>query len=186
MPVLLLLIGLGLALADIFFPSGGILAFLAICAIIGAVVKAFLAGSTLGLIILGVTLFGLPAVVILALKWWPSTSMGRKVLLPVPTSEEVLPENHPRRKLESLVGRVGRAKCKMLPSGIITIDNQSFDAVSEGAPIEAGQRVRVIEVRTNRLIVEGLAEEPLSQSDEDVLARPVDWESDEPFQSPPA
>ena len=76
--------------------------------------------------------------------------------------------------LEGLVGRVGRAKSKMLPSGIIVVEKQSYDAVSEGMPIEAGQRVRVIEVRGNRLIVEAMGDEPLSQADEDPLARPFD------------
>jgi len=180
LPVLLLLGGLALAVMDIFFPSGGILAFLAVCAILGALVQAFVEGTTIGLTLLAITLFGVPAVLIAALKWWPKTAMGRKFLLHVPSSEEVLPENNPRRMLEGLVGRVGRAKSKMLPSGIITIDKRSYDAVSEGMPIEAGQRVRVIEVRGNRLIVESIGDEPPSETDEDPLARPVDWDTDEP------
>ena len=179
LPVLLLLVGLGLAVMDIFFPSGGILAFLAVCAIVAAVVKAFVEGTTVGLVVLAITLFGIPAVLIAALKWWPKTAMGRKFLLHVPSSEEVLPEGHPRRMLEGLVGRVGRAKSKMLPSGIITIDRRSYDAVGEGMPIAVGQRVRVIEVRGNRLIVEAAGDEPPSETDVDPLARPVDWDSEE-------
>jgi membrane-bound serine protease (ClpP class) len=76
--------------------------------------------------------------------------------------------------LEGLIGHVGRAKSKMLPSGIIVIEKDSYDAVSEGMPIEPGQRVRVIEVRGNRLIVEATADEPPSATDEDPLARPFE------------
>jgi membrane-bound serine protease (ClpP class) len=180
LPLLLLLVGIGLAVMDVFFPSGGILAFLAVCAIGAAVVEPFVKGEpTVGLVILAVTLFGLPATVILALKWWPKTALGRKFLLHVPSSEEVLPEDHPRRTLERLVGRVGRAKSKMLPSGIIVIDKRSYDAVGEGIPIEAGQRVRVKEVRGNRLIVEAAGDEAPSETDMDPLARPFDWDSEE-------
>ncbi len=179
-PVLLLLAGIGLAMMDVFVPSGGILAFVAVCAVVAAVVTGFIESLALGFAVLGAALFGIPVLVILALKWWPSTSMGRRVLPHIPTSDEVLPENHPRRMLEGLVGRVGRAKSKMLPSGIITIDNRSFDAVGEGPPIEVGQRVRVIEVRGNRLIVEGLGDQPPSQTDQDPLARPIEWDSEEP------
>ncbi len=174
LPVLLLLVGLGMAVTAVFFPSGGILEFLAICVIVAAVVKAFVEETALGLLILAVTLFGIPILVVVALKWWPKTPLGRKFLLVAPSSREVLPENSPRQLLEGLVGRVGRAKGKMLPSGIIVIEKESHDAVSEGMPIEAGQRVRVIEVRGNRLIVEALGDEPLSAADDDPLARPFE------------
>jgi membrane-bound ClpP family serine protease len=179
LPVLLLLVGIGLAVMDVFFPSGGVLAFLAVCAIGGAVVQPFVQGEpTIGLVILAVTLFGLPAMVILALKWWPKTSLGRKFLLHVPSSDEVLPEDHPRRMLEGLIGRIGRARSKMLPSGIIMIDKRSYDAVGEGIPIEAGQRVRVKEVRGNRLIVEAVGDEAPSEADVDPLARPFEWDEE--------
>jgi len=184
--VILLLLGLVLAVGDIFLPSGGILAFLALCAIVGAIVMAFMESSVLGLAVLTGALIGLPVVVVLALYLWPKTSFGKRILLHVPTSEDVLPENSPRKALEELVGRVGRAKSKMLPSGIILIDNQAYDATSEGLPIEPGQRVRVIEVRGNRIVVEALGEEPPSETDVDPLARPIDWDPTDPFQSPPA
>lgn len=184
--VLLLLLGLVLAVGDIFLPSGGILAFLAFCAIVGAIVMAFMESSVLGLAMLTGALIGLPVVVVLALYLWPKTSFGKRILLRVPTSEDVLPENSPRKALQELVGRVGRAKSKMLPSGIILIDNQAYDATSEGLPVEPGQRVRVTEVRGNRIVVEALGEEPPSESDVDPLARPVDWDASDPFQSPPA
>jgi len=118
----------------------------------------------------------------LALKWLPETSMGRKVLLTPPSSEEVRPEISQREALEALVGRIGRAKTPMLPSGFVQIDNRTYDAVGEGMAIDPGQRVRVIEVRGNRLIVERVSEdEPV----EDPLARPVDWEDLGPL-TPPA
>jgi membrane-bound ClpP family serine protease len=184
--VLLLLLGLVLAVGDIFLPSGGILAFLALCAIVGAIVMAFMESSVLGLAVLTGALIGLPVVVVLALYLWPKTSFGKRILLHVPTSEDVLPENAPRKALQELVGRVGRAKSKMLPSGIIVIDNHAYDASSEGIPVEPGQKIRVIEVRGNRIVVEPLGEEPPSETDIDPLARPVDWDATDPFPSPPA
>lgn len=184
--LLLLVVGLVLIVGDIFLPSGGVLAFLAFGAIVAAVVIAFMEGSVMGWAVLTAALIGLPLVVVLALRVWPKTAMGRKILLTVPSSEDVLPENRPRRILQGLVGRVGQAKSKMLPSGIIVIDNQSYDAISEGSPIEPEQRVRVIEVRGNRIVVQGLGNEPLSEEDQDPLARPIDWDVADPFQSPPA
>lgn len=183
--VLLLLLGLALAVADIFLPSGGILAFFAFCAIVGAVVLAFVKGSsTLGLVILTAALLGVPIAIALAFRIWPKTSIGQQILLSVPTSDEVLPEDDTRRALQSLVGRVGEAKGKMLPSGPIVIDKHIYDAVSDGNPIEPGQRVRVVEVRGSHILVEGLGDEPLPEDDQDPLARPVDWDSIDPFEAP--
>jgi membrane-bound ClpP family serine protease len=184
--ILLLLVGMTLAVLDIFVPSGGVFAFLSVCAIIAAIWMGFSQGAAIGAAVLAGAVFGTVGVVVLALKCWPSTSIGKRMLLQVPTSEEVLPENAPRKTLESLIGRVGRAKCPMLPSGIVAIDGTAWDAISEGLPIESGQRVRVIEIRGNRAVVRGLPDEPSPEHETDPLAQPVDWESPDPFRPPQA
>jgi membrane-bound serine protease (ClpP class) len=179
--VLLLFVGMALVVLDIFLPSGGIFAFLAVCAIIGAVWLGFSKDSALGVGILAGAVVGTIIAVVLALKYWPSTSLGKQMLLQVPTSDDVLPENNPRRALEGLVGRTGHAKSQMLPSGIVAVDGMTLDAISEGLPVDSGQRVRVIEVRGNRIVVRGLSDEPGGEPDKDPLAQPVEWDSPEPF-----
>ena len=42
----------------------------------------------------------------------------------------------------------------MLPSGQVVIDGEKFDAISEGFPIEPGDRIIVSDVRGNRIYVE--------------------------------
>jgi membrane-bound serine protease (ClpP class) len=181
--LILLLVGMAFAVLEVFVPSGTLFGFLGFFSIVGAVTLAFMEGPTAGFVVLGTAILGLPVVIVVALAWWPRTAMGRRVLLQVPTSDQVLPENRLRPVLEALVGRVGYAKCLMLPSGIIQIENQNYDAMSEGMPIEAGQRVRVIDVRGNRLVVEGIADDAVLEGDSDPLAGPVEW--DVPPPSPP-
>ncbi len=179
--VLLLFVGMALVVLDIFLPSGGIFAFLAVCAIIGAVWLGFSKNSAIGVGVLAGAVVGTIIAVVVALKYWPSTSLGKQMLLQVPTSNDVLPENDPRKALEGLIGRVGHAKSQMLPSGIVAVDGVTLDAVSEGLPVEVGQRVRVIEVRGNRVVVRGLPNEIHGESAKDPLAQPVDWDSPDPF-----
>jgi len=179
--VLLLLVGMGLVVMDIFLPSGGIFAFLAVGAILGAIWLGFSHNSVVGVMVLGGAVVGTVAVVALALKYWPSTALGKRMLLPVPSSNDVLPENNPRKTLEALVGRVGQAKSPMLPSGMVVIDGLNVDAISEGLPVEAGQRVRVVEIRGNRVVVRGLPEEPKDENQQDPLAQPIDWDGSDPF-----
>jgi len=179
--ILLLVLGTGLALLEMFFPSAGILGFLSAASLIAAVVMGFYEGAFVGLLILLGAVVGLPTVIALGLKYWPKTAIGKRVLLTPPKSEEVLPEDPEKEVLKKLIGRTGRAKSKMLLSGVVTIDGKTIDAVSESMPIEVGQPVRVIQVRGNRVVVR-----PIDESEAAALpADPLQQTYDTPF-NPPA
>jgi len=184
--ILLLVMGLGLVVLEVFIPSGGILGFVAVCSIVAAIVVGFMEGPGVGFTILTSAVVGVPIVVVLALKWWPSTPLGRRMLLGSPTGEDVLPDIPRQRKLKELVDRVGVAKSEMLPSGAIVIDGHTIDAVSEGMPVGAGQRVRVIKVQGNRVVVRPVDEELPPSTDSDPLSRPIDTLGLDPFEDPPA
>ncbi len=158
-PILLLGLGAGLAILEVFFPSAGILAFLSAAAIVAAIVMGFYQGPLTGILTLIAAAIGMPAILILGFKYWPHTAIGRRMMLTAPTSEEVLPQDPDFDRLKGLIGRTGRAKSKMLLSGVVTIDGQTIDAVSESMPIEVGQAVRVVQVRANRVVVRPLEKE---------------------------
>jgi membrane-bound ClpP family serine protease len=183
--ILLLVLGLALVVLEVFIPSGGILGFLAGCSILAAVVVGFMDGRPwVGLTILATAVFGIPVTVMLALRWWPSTPLGRRMLLGAPTSGEVLPDGSRQRTLKELIGREGVAKSKMLPSGAVSIDGRTINAVSEGMPIDVGQRVRVIDVHGNRVVVRPVDGEASSPADADRLSRPIDAVGLDPFDDP--
>lgn len=54
---------------------------------------------------------------------------------------------------QSLMGKIGRATTDLRPAGRIEIEASILDAQSDGAFIEKGSSVRVVEVSTNRIIV---------------------------------
>jgi len=174
--ILLMLIGFALVVLEVFIPSGGIIAILSGIALIAALVMAFQESSTtgpmIGFIFAVVTVFAVPSIIALAFKLWPKTPMGRAFLGELPTDEEVLPEESRRE----LVGHVGVARTKMLPSGAVEIDGQMIDAVSQGQAIEPGTYVVVAEVRANRVVVRpaGKDQRPGHQNPNDILARPID------------
>jgi membrane-bound serine protease (ClpP class) len=180
--IILLALGLSLSVLEIFVPSGGIIGFLAAAAVVGAVVVAFLrGGSVTGMAILSSAMVGIPVVVMLALQFWPKTAIGRRMLLHSPEGDEILPVDPRNVYLKSLIGRVGVAKSKMLPSGAVGIDGRTIDAVSEGFPIAIGQKVRVIEVRGNRVVVRTIEDETPDSNTADPLARPIDTVVPDPF-----
>jgi membrane-bound ClpP family serine protease len=180
--ILTLLLGAVLAVMEIFFPSAGILGFLSAVAVLAAVVMGFWQGPVAGTLLLLGAVIGLPVVVVLGFKYWPKTAMGRRILLMGPASEDVLPTDPDKEFLRNLVGRVGRAKSKMLLSGVITIDGRTVDAVSESMPVEVGQAVRVVQVRGRMVVVRPIDGEPATKPP----VPPLERTFDDPFDAPPA
>ena len=178
--ILLLVAGLAIIVLEVFVPSAGVLSCLAALTIVASIVVAFLGGVQQGLLMLVVTSLVLPLIIAAAIRWWPHTPIGRLVLIERPESpDDVLPETEAYRGLRSLIGRLGVAKTKMLTSGTVRIDDRTYDAISEGMPVEAGERVKVVDVRTNRIVVRPVADEELRQeeparSEDDLLSRPID------------
>ncbi len=162
-----------------FIPSGGLISVLSAVVFIAAIVTASwdspTTGPLTGLIFAAVTVILVPIVIATAFKYWPKTPMGKAFLGEPLTDEEVRPED-PRR---ALLGRVGVARSKMLPSGAVEIDGQVIDAMSQGQAIEPGTYVVVVEVRGNRVVVRpaGKDQRPSNQSPTDIkdmLSRPID------------
>jgi membrane-bound serine protease (ClpP class) len=171
--ILLLLVGCTLVVMEVFIPSGGVISILAAVALVASLVIAFQESATTGpmtgFLFAAITVFAVPTLVALAFKYWPKTRMGKAFLGELPTDEEVLPQD-PRREL---MGRVGVARSKMLPSGTVEIDGQMID---EGRAIEPGMYVVVSEVRANRVVVRPAAKDqrPSHQNPKDLLSRSID------------
>ncbi len=183
---LLLLLGLTLVMAEIFIPSGGVIGFLSFSSIIAAIVLAFVqSGPTTGLIFLLVACVAVPISIACAFRFLPDTPMGKRLLPNIPTTAEVMPDDEDRRRLRQLVGQIGRAKSKMLPSGAVEVDGQIVDAVSQGMPIESGEPVRVVEVRGTMVVVQPLDEIPNHRRNpDDILAQPIKSLGIDPFEEP--
>jgi membrane-bound serine protease (ClpP class) len=182
---LLLAFGLLLVLLEVFVPSGGVMGFLAVTSVVTSIVLAFVhSGAEAGLVFVAIAAVGVPGVLALAFHWWPKTPLGKRLLLDLPTSDAVLPQSELKQALLRLEGKVGVTRSVMLPSGAVQVEGGTYDALSEGVPIEAGQRVRVIAVRGHHLLVRPLdpddpephsaAGDPLSQPIEELGLRPID------------
>jgi membrane-bound ClpP family serine protease len=145
----LVLIGCALVVLEVFIPSGGLISFLAVVALVGGLAMAFRQNAATGMVFMVVTVIAVPTVVGLAFKYWPQTPMGKAFLGELADEGEWVPED-PRR---DLIGRVGTATSKMLPSGGVQIDGKMIDAISQGMAIDPGQAVVVVEVKGNRVVV---------------------------------
>ncbi len=187
--IILLVAGIGLIGLEIFVPSGGLLSVMAALAIAASLVVAFvMGGMTTGLIMLVTTAVVIPLVIAGVIRWWPYTPIGRMIVLHRPESEdEVLPDTAEYRTQKMLIGRRGVAKTKMLLSGAVQIDGETYDAVSEGMAIEPGQPIRVTAIRTNRIVVTLDTGGPQDSAEgPDVLSQPAESLGIESLEDPPA
>ncbi len=152
--ILLLVLGMVFLIVEFFIPSGGALAVMCALSFLAAIIVGFIAGAWTGTIVLLVICVVVPTSAFAAVRFWPDTPIGKLVLIQRPRSaDEVLPETIAYRGLKDLVGRRGKSKGLMVPSGIVVIEGKTYDAVSEGLPIEPNQSIIVIGVSTQRLIV---------------------------------
>ena len=180
---MLIVLGVALGVLELFIPSAGVLAALSIASIIAGVVVGFLSGPLVGLGVLVTVIVGLPAGMVVAVKWWPHTPIGRRILLRVGNSEEMKPDDDFHRGLKALIGCYGEARSKMLPSGAIVIDGKTIDAFSEGVPIEPGQRVVVLDVQGTMVLVRPVDDDEVPPPAEvpGEMSQPIDSIAPDPF-----
>lgn len=160
---ILLLAGLFLIGAEIFVP-GGILGIVGGVALVAAIVIAFGAFSApVALMISAGIILLLGITLILWIKYFPKTIIGKSLTL----SKDVRMYKATEAELNDLVGKEGVAQMTLRPAGIVKIANRRVDVVAEGGWIEQGANVRVIEVKGNRVVVREIqeTEEEPSSSD---------------------
>jgi len=158
---LLIGVGLILILLEVFVPSGGALGLVSVVALATGVVTAFLEeGPLVGLGVLAGTMVAVPAVLMVAFRWFPATPLGRRVLPPAPEPDEVLPDIAERHRLRALVGRGGRTTSDLLPWGTAEFAGESFTAVSEAGPLGPDTAIEAIGVQGRAVVVRPLPAEP--------------------------
>jgi len=149
--------GLLLIFAELFLPSGGIIALLSTsCFLISGyyAYRSWYETSPLyWWMYLGGVVVLIPAAIIGAFQLLAKTSLGNRVLAPVPTHEEVTPYLEEQARLRKLIGQQGEALNLMTPGGMVLVNGERLHATSDGMVIEAGSRVEVTEVRGTRIVV---------------------------------
>lgn len=152
--VSLLVVGLAVMVLEVFVPSGGVLGFISVMAIVAAIWMAFAEqGVGFGMTIMAVAFVAVPSVLAVAFRWFPETPLGRRVLPPPPSPLDVIPDARRRQSLRDLVGRYGRTASELLPWGSVDLGGVQFDAVSEDGPVAVGQDVEIVGVQGSALVV---------------------------------
>jgi membrane-bound serine protease (ClpP class) len=147
---ILLSIGLLLIVAELMFPSFGALGLMASLFIVGSVAYAFAQDSDLGIGFMIAACVLVPAMVLIGFRLLPISPFSKHLVARGFTFEDGAAID---RRDGGLLGHEGRVDSLLRPAGTATIDGRRVDVVTRGEAIEAGTRVRVIEIEGNRVVV---------------------------------
>ena len=184
--VLLAIVGLGLLIAEIFIPSGGLILIAAILTFLAAIWCAWEAPSETRVFFwsfLGALVLLIPAALIGAFYYLPRTEFGRRILLEAQSLEELTPFAEEEAFLRQLIGRTGKTITLMNPGGLVLVDHERLHCESQGMLIEPNTEVEVIAVKGNRLVVRIPTEPQSSEGDQDASNGSLAHDSQTPEES---
>jgi membrane-bound serine protease (ClpP class) len=143
--------------AELFLPSHGLLGiFSGIFAVTG-VVALFMASQTLGAISALSLIIIAPVTLYYAIKYYPNSPVGKRVILQAPTAREADAHAEQTRQLQELVGKRGVAATDLRPAGMVDIEGKRIDSMSESEVIAIGSPIEVVRVTGMRVIVRSVS-----------------------------
>lgn len=158
-PLLLFVVGFVALFLELFVPAAGVVGALGIiCMIVGTVLAYTSSGRFVGSIFLAGVLIGTPVMIMLGLKAFPKSFVGKKLILSKSLEQEEGFTSAENEKYQILKGREGLAVTNLRPSGMIVIDGKKYSVVTAGEMIEKQAQVRVVKVEGNRIVVRKKAE----------------------------
>lgn len=164
--IILYFAALGLAFLDIFVPSAGLLLILASAIVVAAVLFAFRSSQSMGMVMLALVAATIPAFAFVALKIWPHTPIGKRIiLLPPGSAEGSKSAKSALLNLADLVGEVVVCDHDLMPAGNVKIGRRRYNAIAESGIVEASQAVEIVAVRDRSLIVRVTNKTPTLGSD---------------------
>ncbi|MFN5946054.1 MAG: NfeD family protein [Phycisphaerae bacterium] len=141
-------VGLALILLviEIFLPTAGTLAIASVISAIVAVVLFYRFDTTWGNISLISMLVLAPTAAGFMIKVWPHTPIGRSII-GAPTEEQAeqqrITEEQERRARLALIGKEGKVLRDLRPVGLVEIEGQRYEVLSETTFVPVGETIRV-------------------------------------------
>lgn len=151
--IFLSLLGLCFAIAEVFFPSLGILSILAAISFVASIFLAYTQVDMMtGHLFLGSSAVVVPVTVYFSLRILPNTAIGRMFMLSGPDREFV--EGAAQEPgIDRFANKKGTALSSLRPSGTARIEGERVDVITRGEMLEQGAALVVVEVEANRVVV---------------------------------
>ena len=148
--IIMFVIGFILLIAEFFVPGG-------ILGVVGGalmVMSLIFAGESVTHMVLSIIIAMIIAIVgmVIIMRFFGKKLQvfNKLVLRDATTSEEGYVSNENRIEL---IGKVGQTLTALRPAGVVQVDNERLDVVSEGTFIDAHKQVTIVKVEGSRIVV---------------------------------
>lgn len=151
--MVLLLLGLVFFMIEVFVPGIGVFGIIGgLFTLSGIITKICLGASlTQMIIMLG---FAVVCIIALFIILTISARIGIVKRSPFIQDKTSVPVNYERNKeYQKLIGKVGFAETDFNPTGKMAYNEKSYEAISKNSYIEKNSKVRVVEVKGDRIYV---------------------------------
>lgn len=153
----LLLLAVLLVAMEVIVPSGGLIAVLAAAAAVAAIVCFWRVDTAWGLAGLLAVMILAPLSLGFALKVWPHTYFGKRMILGGEDEDAAQRARVERQQSDelkkALIGARGEALSDLRPVGTARIEGERVEVLAEGGMIPAGTPIRVTAVDGNQIKV---------------------------------
>jgi membrane-bound serine protease (ClpP class) len=166
-PILLFVVGFVSLFLELFVPAAGAIGAAGIISMIVATVLGYRNfGTTMGTLLLTGTLIGTPAMIVIGLKLFPKTFVGKLLILGDSQKREEGYASYSEQMYEGLAGKEGTAATVLRPSGMVVIGDKKYSVVTSGEMIERGEPVRVVKVEGSRIVVREIRDKTRDKTQE--------------------
>lgn len=140
--IILFASGAALLALELFLPAHGLLGVLGAIGVVGGIVASFAINQWVGVAALVCTAIAAPFVLALAMRIWPKTPFGKRMVLKRVDS--------PVQRPPVAVGQTGVAVTDLRPTGTVDFGaGHRLEAHSELGIIPVGAQVRVVSFNNN-------------------------------------
>jgi len=137
--VLLYLLGTVLLICELFLPAHGLIGLVGFGVLVFGLYHTFLMSQVAGLVGSIVLAIMLPTGLVIAVRYWHRTPVGKRISPPNP--ELTAKDRMPVEEYKPLVGKIGVALTSLRPVGICEFDGKRVECLAELGMIDKGVRV---------------------------------------------
>lgn len=145
-------VGAALLIAEIFIPSHGILGVAGLAFLTGAIVRTFGHSTFGGYAAVLLSLVLLPVFAVVSIKYWPHTTIGKKIAPENPVLTEADTSVN-LEDLEPLIGTYGQTLTPLRPVGKCRFAGRRVECVAEMGVIDTDKPVQAVGIRGRSLAV---------------------------------
>ena len=146
--LLLILAAVLLIVIEAMIPAGFIGFIAAGCLLVG-IGMLFAVETSYGLVAVALLLVGSPVMMLMWLKYFPTSWIGRRLTLSTEQNPDSVIYDPNLAQASELVGATGTALTDLRPVGTCKINDRRIECLAEGGVIDSGARIKVVSVQGN-------------------------------------